>query len=106
MNPIAAPSKAGSAESLSAANGEKANAGRLGDKAMRFTYQSGSSPLDGYVIKRGVGAGGFGEVYYAVTPGGKEVALKHIQRNLDIEMRGAQHCLNLKHPHLVSLHDI
>ncbi|MEX0792888.1 MAG: serine/threonine-protein kinase [Pirellulaceae bacterium] len=73
---------------------------------MRFTYQSGSSPLDGYVIKRGVGAGGFGEVYYAVTPGGKEVALKHIQRNLDIEMRGAQHCLNLKHPHLVSLHDI
>lgn len=73
---------------------------------MRFTYKSGSSPLDGYTIKRGVGAGGFGEVYYATTQSGKEVALKHIQRNLEIEMRGAKHCLNLKHPHLVSLFDI
>ncbi len=76
------------------------------ESPMRFTYKSGSSPLDGYTIKRGVGAGGFGEVYYATTESGKEVALKHIQRNLEIEMRGAKHCLNLKHPHLVSLYDI
>jgi len=73
---------------------------------MRFTYKSGTSPLAGYTIKRGIGAGGFGEVYYATTESGKEVALKHIQRNLEIEMRGAKHCLNLKHPHLVSLFDI
>ncbi|PQO31978.1 serine/threonine protein kinase [Bremerella cremea] len=76
------------------------------ESPMRFTYKTGSTPLDGYTIKRGVGAGGFGEVYYATTDAGKEVALKHIQRNLDIEMRGAKHCLNLKHPHLVSLFDI
>ena len=41
-----------------------------------FAYQSGSRPLDGYTIKRGVGRGGFGEVYYAVSDAGKEVALK------------------------------
>ena len=43
---------------------------------VKFTYASGSRPLDGYTIKRGIGRGGFGEVYYAVSDGGKEVALK------------------------------
>jgi len=74
--------------------------------AMKFTYPSGSRPLEGYTIKRGIGAGGFGEVYYATSDAGKEVALKHIQRNLDIELRGVSQCLNLKHPNLVSLFDI
>src|SRR5688572_13396586 len=72
----------------------------------RFTYPSGSRPLDGYTIKRGVGRGGFGEVYYAVSDAGKEVALKLIRRNLDVELRGVTHCLNLKHPNLVALYDI
>jgi len=43
---------------------------------MKFTYSSGQRPLDGYTLKRGVGRGGFGEVYYGVSDGGKEVALK------------------------------
>ncbi len=72
----------------------------------RFAYATGSRPLDGYTIKRGVGAGGFGEVYFAVSDAGKEVALKRIQRNLDIEIRGVSQCLNLKHPNLVSIYDI
>ena len=72
----------------------------------RFTYPSGSQPLDGYTIKRGVGRGGFGGVYYAVSDAGKEVALKLIRRNLDVELRGVTHCLNLKHPNLVALYDI
>ena len=72
----------------------------------RFLYPSGSRPLEGYTIKRGVGHGGFGEVYYAVSDAGKEVALKLIRRNLDIELRGVTQCLNLKHPNLLSLHDI
>jgi len=72
---------------------------------MKFTYPSGSRPLDGYTIKRGVGQGGFGEVYYATSDGGKEVALKLIRRNLDVELRGVSQCLNLKHPNLVALFD-
>lgn len=75
-------------------------------EAARFVYASGSRPLDGYTLKRGVGQGGFGEIYYAVNDAGKEVALKLIRRNLDIELRGIRHCLNLKHPHLVDLYDI
>lgn len=75
-------------------------------RVMKFTYASGARPLEGFTVKRGIGAGGFGEVYYATSDAGKEVALKHIQRNLDIELRGVGQCLNLKHPHLVSLYDI
>jgi len=73
---------------------------------MKFTYASGSRPLDGYTIKRGIGIGGFGEVYFATSDTGKEVALKHIQRNLDVELRGVSQCLNLKHPNLISLYNI
>jgi hypothetical protein len=73
---------------------------------LRFSLASGSTPLDGYTIKRGIGIGGFGEVYYAISDGGKDVALKRIQRNLDIELRGVRQCLNLKHPNLLSLYDI
>ena len=73
---------------------------------MRFTYPSGSRPLEGYTIKRGVGRGGFGEVYFALSDAGKEVALKLIRRNLDVEVRGVTHCLNLKHPNLIALYDI
>jgi serine/threonine protein kinase len=72
----------------------------------RFTHASGTRPLEGYTIKRGVGSGGFGEVYFAVSDAGKEVALKRIQRNLDIELRGVRQCLNLKHVNLISLWDI
>ena len=73
---------------------------------MKFTYASGSRPLEGYTIKRGVGRGGFGEVYFATSDAGKEVALKLIRRNLDVELRGVTQCLNLKHPNLISLYDI
>ncbi|MGL4420775.1 MAG: serine/threonine protein kinase [Gemmataceae bacterium] len=73
---------------------------------MRFTYRSGQRPLDGYTLKRGVGQGGFGEVYFAVSDGGKEVALKLLRGPTDVEMRGVAHCLNLKHPNLVHIYDL
>src|ERR671937_900387 len=73
---------------------------------MKFTYSSGQRPLDGYTIKRGIGRGGFGEVYYALSDGGKEVALKLVRNNLDVELRGMAQCLNLKHPNLVNLYDL
>ena len=74
--------------------------------AMKFQYGNGESPLEGYVIRRGVGIGGFGEVYFAESDSGKEVALKRIQKNLDVEMRGVRHCLNLRHSNLVAIYDI
>jgi hypothetical protein len=73
---------------------------------MKFIYASGARPLEGYTIKRGVGIGGFGEVYFATSDAGKEVALKRIQRNLEVEIRGVTQCLNLKHPNLISIYDI
>src|SRR5262249_23143884 len=73
---------------------------------MKFTYASGVKPLQGYTIQRGLGRGGFGEVYLAVSDGGKEVALKLVQQHLDVELRGVGQCLNLKHPHLVGVYDI
>ena len=75
-------------------------------RARKFLYGTGDRPLDGYTIKRGVGHGGFGEVYFAVSDAGKEVALKLIRRNLDVELRGVRQCLNLKHANLISLYDI
>ncbi|MEM9365992.1 MAG: serine/threonine-protein kinase [Planctomycetota bacterium] len=73
---------------------------------MSFVHAPGDVVLGRYTIRCGIGMGGFGEVYFAVSEAGKEVALKRIQRNLEVELRGVSHCLNLKHPHLVSLHDI
>ncbi len=73
---------------------------------MKFTYATGSRPLDGFTIKRGIGKGGFGEVYFAVSDGGKEVALKLLRDTAGIELRGVSQCLNLKHCHLVHLYDL
>src|SRR5438270_5872751 len=78
----------------------------VGEGVMKFTFGSGSRPLDGYTIKRGVGKGGFGEVYFAVSDGGKEVALKLVRGDGEVELRGIAQCLNLKHPNLVALFDL
>ncbi|MBI2479699.1 MAG: serine/threonine protein kinase [Planctomycetia bacterium] len=79
---------------------------KLEGGSMKFAYATGARPLDGYTIKRGIGVGGFGEVYFALSDAGKELAVKRIQRNMDVEVRGVTQCINLKHPNLVSLYDI
>jgi hypothetical protein len=84
-------------------SGEHAAAERIPG---RFLHPGGSRPLAGYTIKRGVGSGGFGEIYYAVSDAGKEVALKLIRQHLDVELRGIRQCMNLKHPNLVAIFDI
>lgn len=71
-----------------------------------YRYQRGDRPLEGYTIEHAVGRGGFGEVYYAVSDSGKQVALKAVQNYEDIELRGSSHCMNLKSPHLVSIFDV
>lgn len=73
---------------------------------MKFTFPPESKPLDGYTIKRAIHRGGFGEVYYALTDAGKEVALKLLNNNLEVEIRGVSQCLNLTHPNLVTIFDI
>ncbi len=73
---------------------------------MKLTYPPESKPLEGYTIKRAIARGGFGEVYYALSDAGKEVALKLLRQNLEVELRGVSQCLNLNHPNLVSIYDI
>ncbi len=75
-------------------------------RPVKYRYRFGERPLDGYTIRRGVGQGGFGEVYFAVSDGGREVALKSILRNEEIELRGVRECINLKSPQLVSVFDV
>src|SRR5438309_315150 len=72
----------------------------------RYTFGSGARPLDGYTIKRAIGRGGFGEVYYATSDSGKEVALKLILHNLEVERRGVVQCMNLKCPNLLTIYDL
>ena len=73
---------------------------------MKFMFAPGDRPLAGFTIKRAIHRGGFGEVYYAQTDAGKEVALKLLHHNEEVELRGVRQCLNLKHPQLVTLFDI
>ncbi|HBL47687.1 MAG TPA: hypothetical protein DDZ90_30300 [Planctomycetaceae bacterium] len=76
------------------------------ERNMKFTFAPESKPLAGFTIKRAIDRGGFGEVYYALSDSGKEVALKLLQQNMDIELRGVTQCLNLKHPNLVTIFDV
>ncbi len=73
---------------------------------MKFAFAPESKPLEGYTIKRAIHRGGFGEVYYALTDAGKEVAMKLLHNNLEVELRGVSQCLNLKHPNLVTIFDM
>ena len=73
---------------------------------MAYSFKHGDRPIDGYTIQRAVGRGGFGEVYYAVSDGGREVALKYLHNNAQIELRGVSNCINLKSPHLVAIFDV
>lgn len=73
---------------------------------MSYRYQNGDRPLDGYTIQYALGRGGFGEVYFAVSDSGREVALKAVQNYEEVELRGIGHCMNLKSPHLVMIFDV
>jgi hypothetical protein len=71
-----------------------------------FQYKHGDRPLEGFTIQRAAGRGGFGEVYYATSDGGREVALKVLHTFEQIELRGISACQNLKSPHLVTIFDV
>lgn len=71
-----------------------------------YQYQTGDRPLEGFTVQRGVGRGAFGEVYYALSDSGREVALKSVLGYEQIELRGVTQCMNLKSPYLVNIFDI
>lgn len=71
-----------------------------------YQYKNGDRPLEGYTIQRAAGRGGFGEVYYAISDSGRQVALKVVQSYEQIELRGITQCMNLKSPHLVTVFDV
>jgi hypothetical protein len=71
-----------------------------------YQYKHGDRPLEGYTIQRALGRGGFGEVYFAVSDAGRQVALKAINTYEQIELRGVGQCMNLKSPHLVTIFDV
>jgi serine/threonine protein kinase len=71
-----------------------------------YQYKYGDRPLEGYTIQRAAGRGGFGEVYYAISDSGRQVALKVVQNYEQIELRGITQCMNLKSPHLVTIFDV
>lgn len=75
--------------------------------SLRFAYAASDRPLPGLAILRPVGRGASGEVYQAVSDSGKTLALKLLQRNWEIELRGLRDCLRLpRHPNLLDLHDV
>ena len=45
-------------------------------------------------------------MYYAVADSGKQVALKYLRDNPEIELRGISHVMNLKSPHLITIYDV
>jgi len=73
---------------------------------MPYAFKHGDRPLDDYRVQRAAGSGGFGEVYYAISDGGREVALKYLKAHPQVELRGVSHCINLKSPYLVSIFDV
>ena len=73
---------------------------------MAYTFKHGDRPLEGITIQRAVGRGGFGEVYYALTDSGKQVAVKYLRDNQEIELRGVTQVMNLKSPHLITIYDV
>ncbi len=73
---------------------------------MAYTFKHGDRPIDGITIQRAIGRGGFGEVYYALTDSGKQVAVKYLRDNAEIELRGIAHVMNLKSPHLITIYDV
>lgn len=71
-----------------------------------YTFKHGDRPLDGITVQRAVGRGGFGEVYYALMDSGKQVALKYLRENPEVELRGIAHVMNLKSPNLITIYDV
>ncbi|MDZ4852564.1 MAG: protein kinase [Pirellulaceae bacterium] len=69
--------------------------------------EPGFEPIEGYVLRERIGAGGYGEVWLADAPGGLQKAIKFVFGSIDeragIELRSLQRIRAVHHPFILSL---
>jgi serine/threonine protein kinase len=75
-----------------------------------FSLAKGMEPFPGYRLNQFLGKGGWGSVWKATNPAGKECALKFLpceQRPVAVqEVRALQAIRQLEHPHLINIEQI
>ena len=72
--------------------------------------EPGFEPIEGYVLRERIGAGGYGEVWLADAPGGLQKAIKFVFGSVDEragnELRSLQRIRAVHHPFILSLERI
>ncbi len=72
--------------------------------------EPGFEPIEGYVLRERIGAGGYGEVWLADAPGGLQKAIKFVFGSIDEragnELRSLQRIRAVHHPFILSLERI
>lgn len=71
----------------------------------------GDTPIEGYTLRKRIGAGGYGEVWQSDAPGGLQKALKIIYGTIDeshamSELKSLERIRQVNHPFLLSLERI
>jgi serine/threonine-protein kinase len=88
----------------------KAIADRSTHVGKALALVKGMEPFPGYRLTHFLGKGGWGEVWKAVRPDGKAAALKFLPCDNQLtsvqEIRALQAIRQLKHPHLLEIHQI
>lgn len=78
--------------------------------AKLISFVTGSEPLPGYRLCHFLGRGGYGEVWKATDPNGREVALKFIpcsgRRSASREIRAIQSVRQVRHPNLIDTYQV
>lgn len=70
--------------------------------------QPGYEPIEGYILEKRIGQGGFGEVWRAVAPGGLKKAVKfvfgqHDERRAAQELKSLERIKGVQHPFILTL---